>query len=115
MLRRLPQSQASHCSGHLYERLLKVMIHTVTNYTQTRPNSNVKFWFVKNFLSPQFKRFLPHMAKEWGFSFQVWPLLTGYSSVRVAPSTGLWFRFPPQEPARILHCGNASCAAGEGQ
>ena len=24
--------------GHLYERLMKVMIHTVTNYTKTRPN-----------------------------------------------------------------------------
>eukprot|EP00667_Euglena_gracilis_P000196 EG_transcript_196 len=67
----------SLASGHLYERLLKVMIHTVTNYTAARPDSHVKFWFVKNFLSPQFKRFLPHMAAKWNFSFELvtykWP------------------------------------------
>jgi len=67
----------SLASGHLYERLLKVMIHTVTNHTAHDPEAHVKFWFVKNFLSPQFKRFLPLMAEKWGFSFELvtykWP------------------------------------------
>lgn len=58
------------------------MIHTVTNYTAARPDSHVKFWFVKNFLSPQFKRFLPHMAAKWNFSFEV-----GFTSVHKPTAT----------------------------
>ncbi|KAF8672518.1 hypothetical protein HU200_049459 [Digitaria exilis] len=41
----------SVASGHLYERFLKIMILSVLKKTQ-RP---VKFWFIKNYLSPQFK------------------------------------------------------------
>eukprot|EP00996_Jenningsia_fusiforme_P000563 NODE_14_length_5049_cov_16.675000_g11_i0.p1 GENE.NODE_14_length_5049_cov_16.675000_g11_i0~~NODE_14_length_5049_cov_16.675000_g11_i0.p1 ORF type:complete len:1151 (-),score=219.10 NODE_14_length_5049_cov_16.675000_g11_i0:117-3569(-) len=67
----------SVASGHLYERLTKVMIHTVTNHTKATPDSRVKFWFLKNFLSPQFKRFLPEMAQKWGFEYELvtykWP------------------------------------------
>ena len=37
----------------------------------------VKFWFIKNWLSPSFKEFLPHMAKEYDFEFELvsykWP------------------------------------------
>ncbi|CAA0813642.1 UDP-glucose\\x3aglycoprotein glucosyltransferase, partial [Striga hermonthica] len=41
----------SVASGHLYERFLKIMILSVLKDTD-RP---VKFWFIKNSLSPQFK------------------------------------------------------------
>lgn len=39
--------------------------------------SPVKFWFLKNYLSPQFIDFLPHMAKEYDFQYELvqykWP------------------------------------------
>ena len=41
----------SLASGHLYERFLRIMILSVVKNTQ----SKVKFWFLKNFLSPSFK------------------------------------------------------------
>ncbi|ONK57353.1 uncharacterized protein A4U43_C10F19220 [Asparagus officinalis] len=63
----------SVASGHLYERFLKIMILSVLKNTQ-RP---VKFWFIKNYLSPQFKDFIPHMADEYGFEYELitykWP------------------------------------------
>ncbi|GAB4848141.1 hypothetical protein Ancab_002807 [Ancistrocladus abbreviatus] len=63
----------SIASGHLYERFLKIMILSVLKNTQ-RP---VKFWFIKNYLSPQFKDVIPHMAKEYGFDYELvtykWP------------------------------------------
>lgn len=63
----------SVASGHLYERFLKIMILSVLKNTQ-RP---VKFWFIKNYLSPQFKDFIPHMAREYGFDYELitykWP------------------------------------------
>ena len=40
----------SVASGHLYERLLRIMMFTVLKNTK----ANVKFWFLKNYLSPQF-------------------------------------------------------------
>ncbi|RWW52162.1 hypothetical protein BHE74_00041438, partial [Ensete ventricosum] len=49
----------SIASGHLYERFLKIMILSVLKNTQ-RP---VKFWFIKNYLSPQFKD-LPNYAQH---------------------------------------------------
>ena len=37
----------------------------------------VKFWFIKNYMSPQMKRFLPHMAARYGFEYEAvtykWP------------------------------------------
>eukprot|EP00761_Pharyngomonas_kirbyi_P014959 gb/GECH01014990.1/.p1 GENE.gb/GECH01014990.1/~~gb/GECH01014990.1/.p1 ORF type:complete len:1598 (+),score=405.33 gb/GECH01014990.1/:1-4794(+) len=65
----------SVASGHLYERLLKIMMLSVIKHTgKTSP---IKFWFVKNFLSPQFKAFIPKMAAEYGFDYQLvtykWP------------------------------------------
>lgn len=63
----------SVASGHLYERLLKIMMVAV----RRRSNYNVKFWIIKAFLSPQFKATLPIMAKKYNFSYQLvsykWP------------------------------------------
>ncbi|ORX93045.1 UDP-glucose:glyco protein glucosyltransferase [Basidiobolus meristosporus CBS 931.73] len=63
----------SVASGHLYERFLSIMILSVLKNTE----STVKFWFIENFLSPSFKDFLPHMAKEHNFDYELvtykWP------------------------------------------
>lgn len=63
----------SVASGHLYERFLKIMILSVLKNTH-RP---VKFWFIKNYLSPQFKDVIPHMAQQYGFDYELitykWP------------------------------------------
>ncbi|KAM7478863.1 hypothetical protein LguiA_027076 [Lonicera macranthoides] len=63
----------SIASGHLYERFTKIMILSVLKNTR-RP---VKFWFIKNYLSPQFKDVIPHMAQEYGFEYELitykWP------------------------------------------
>ncbi|KAJ2379417.1 killer toxin resistant protein [Coemansia sp. RSA 2607] len=60
-------------SGHLYERLMSIMITSVLNST----SSHVKFWLIENFLSPSFKSFVPHMAQEFGFDYEFvtykWP------------------------------------------
>jgi hypothetical protein len=39
-------------SGHMYERLQKIMVLSVIKDTQSR----VKFWFIKNYMSPQHKQ-----------------------------------------------------------
>ncbi|KAJ8920947.1 hypothetical protein NQ315_015740 [Exocentrus adspersus] len=63
----------SLASGHLYERFLRIMMLSVLKHTK----SPVKFWFLKNYLSPQIKDFLPYMAKEYGFEYELvqykWP------------------------------------------
>ncbi|KAJ3654931.1 hypothetical protein Zmor_014082 [Zophobas morio] len=63
----------SLASGHLYERFLRIMMVSVLKHTKTP----VKFWFLKNYLSPQIKDFLPYMAKEYGFEYELvqykWP------------------------------------------
>jgi len=41
----------SVASGHLYERLMRIMMVSVMRHTKTK----VKFWVLKNYLSPQFK------------------------------------------------------------
>ncbi|KAJ2550633.1 killer toxin resistant protein, partial [Coemansia sp. RSA 1933] len=60
-------------SGHLYERLMSIMILSVLNST----DSHVKFWLIENFLSPSFKAFVPQMADEFGFDYEFvtykWP------------------------------------------
>eukprot|EP00891_Asterochloris_glomerata_P001730 jgi/Astpho2/1730/e_gw1.00032.131.1_t len=60
-------------SGHMYERLQKIMILSVMKNTRHR----VKFWFIKNYMSPQMKSFVPHMAAAYGFEYQFvtykWP------------------------------------------
>lgn len=63
----------SVASGHLYERMLNIMMLSVMKHT----HHTVKFWFIEQFLSPSFKHFLPHMAAEYGFEYELvtyrWP------------------------------------------
>ncbi|XP_055398830.1 UDP-glucose:glycoprotein glucosyltransferase 2 isoform X1 [Bubalus kerabau] len=63
----------SVASGHLYERFLRIMMLSVLRNTKTP----VKFWFLKNYLSPTFKEVIPHMAEKYGFQYELvqyrWP------------------------------------------
>ncbi|KAI0404093.1 UDP-glucose:glycoprotein glucosyltransferase [Xylaria palmicola] len=63
----------SVASGHLYERMLNIMMVSVMKNTK----HTVKFWFIEQFLSPSFKEFIPHMAEEYGFKYEMvtykWP------------------------------------------
>jgi UDP-glucose:glycoprotein glucosyltransferase len=65
----------SLASGHLYERLLRIMMLSVLKHAKGK--NPVKFWFLKNYLSPAFKRFLPYMAQHYGFEYELvqykWP------------------------------------------
>ncbi|TIB72226.1 Sec63-domain-containing protein [Wallemia mellicola] len=60
-------------SGLLYERFASIMILSVLKHT----DHTVKFWFIENFLSPSFIEFLPHLAKEYNFKYELvtykWP------------------------------------------
>ncbi|XP_051564651.1 UDP-glucose:glycoprotein glucosyltransferase 2-like isoform X1 [Myxocyprinus asiaticus] len=63
----------SVASGQLYERFLRIMMLSVLQHTATP----VKFWFLKNYLSPSFKDTIAHMAKAYGFEYELvqykWP------------------------------------------
>lgn len=63
----------SVASGHLYERMLNIMMVSVMSHT----NHTVKFWFIEQFLSPSFKASLPHMAAHYHFDYALvtykWP------------------------------------------
>jgi UDP-glucose:glycoprotein glucosyltransferase len=63
----------SVASGHLYERMLNIMMVSVMKHTK----HSVKFWFIEQFLSPSFKDFIPYMAAEYGFQYEMvtykWP------------------------------------------
>lgn len=63
----------SVASGHLYERMLNIMMVSVMRHTK----HTVKFWFIEQFLSPSFRAFLPHLAEEYGFAYEMvtykWP------------------------------------------
>lgn len=63
----------SVASGHLYERMLNLMMLSVMKHT----NHTVKFWFIEQFLSPSFKAFIPLLAAEYGFRYEMvtykWP------------------------------------------
>uniref|UniRef100_A0A668AHC7 UDP-glucose ceramide glucosyltransferase-like 1 n=1 Tax=Myripristis murdjan TaxID=586833 RepID=A0A668AHC7_9TELE len=63
----------SVASGHLYERFLRIMMLSVLRHTKTP----VKFWFLKNYLSPSFKETIPRMAEAYGFQYELvqykWP------------------------------------------
>lgn len=48
----------SLASGHMYERLLRIMILSVRSHTKCP----LKFWFLDNFLSPKFREIMPAMA-----------------------------------------------------
>lgn len=52
----------SLATGHLYERLLKIMMLSVTK----RTSSKVKFWLFENYLSPTFKSSARAMAQRIG-------------------------------------------------
>uniref|UniRef100_A0A3Q2Y4X5 UDP-glucose ceramide glucosyltransferase-like 1 n=1 Tax=Hippocampus comes TaxID=109280 RepID=A0A3Q2Y4X5_HIPCM len=62
----------SVASGHLYERFL-IMMLSLLRHTKTP----VKFWFLKNYLSPSFKETISHMAEAYGFQYELvqykWP------------------------------------------
>jgi UDP-glucose:glycoprotein glucosyltransferase len=49
------------------------MMLTVLKNTKAK----VKFWFLKNYLSPQFTQFLPYYSQKWGFDYELvqykWP------------------------------------------
>lgn len=63
----------SLATGHLYERLLKIMMLSVTK----RTTSKVKFWLFENYLSPTFKKSVIAMAERCGFEVEFvtykWP------------------------------------------
>ena len=63
----------SVASGHLYERMLNIMMVSVMKHTK----HTVKFWFIEQFLSPSFKDFIPFLAVEYGFKYEMvtykWP------------------------------------------
>uniref|UniRef100_A0A7N8X2Y1 UDP-glucose ceramide glucosyltransferase-like 1 n=1 Tax=Mastacembelus armatus TaxID=205130 RepID=A0A7N8X2Y1_9TELE len=63
----------SVASGHLYERFLRIMMLSVLRHTKTP----IKFWFLKNYLSPSFKETISHMAESFGFQYELvqykWP------------------------------------------
>jgi UDP-glucose:glycoprotein glucosyltransferase len=63
----------SVASGHLYERMLNIMMLSVTKHTK----HSIKFWFIEQFLSPSFKDFLPFLAAEYSFQYEMvtykWP------------------------------------------
>ncbi len=63
----------SVASGHLYERMLNIMMLSVMKHTK----HSVKFWFIEQFLSPSFKIILPSLAEHYGFEYEMvtykWP------------------------------------------
>ena len=63
----------SVASGHLYERMLSIMMVSTMRHT----TKTVKFWFIAQFLSPSFKASLPTLAAHYGFSYELvtykWP------------------------------------------
>ncbi|RMD39831.1 hypothetical protein DV735_g5294, partial [Chaetothyriales sp. CBS 134920] len=63
----------SVASGHLYERMLSIMLVSVMRHTK----HTVKFWFIEQFLSPSFKSTLPILAEHYHFDYEMvtykWP------------------------------------------
>ena len=63
----------SVASGHLYERMLNIMMVSVMRHT----THTVKFWFIEQFLSPSFKASLPSLAAHYNFQYALvtykWP------------------------------------------
>lgn len=53
----------SLATGHLYERLLRIMMLSVSR----RTSQPVKFWLFENYLSPSFKALAALMAEHYGF------------------------------------------------
>ncbi|OBT67480.1 hypothetical protein VE03_03129 [Pseudogymnoascus sp. 23342-1-I1] len=63
----------SVASGHLYERMLNIMMVSVMKHTK----HTVKFWFIEQFLSPSFKQSIPALAAAYAFDYEMvtykWP------------------------------------------
>jgi len=63
----------SLASGYLYERLIRIMMLSVVQHSSVP----VQFWLLRNYLSPNFKKMLPHFASTCGFEYQLvtyqWP------------------------------------------
>lgn len=61
-------------SGHLYERLLSIMTASVRNHTE----HSVKFWLIDNYMSANFRAFLPELARKYKFEYELvtykWPI-----------------------------------------
>jgi UDP-glucose:glycoprotein glucosyltransferase len=55
----------SVASGHMYERLLKIMVLSAVKRTR----SLLKFWFIESYMSPQMKAVMPAMARHYGFEY----------------------------------------------
>ncbi|KAL9657616.1 hypothetical protein ABK040_012695 [Willaertia magna] len=100
----------SLASGLMYERLLKIMILSVRKNLK-RENVKVKFWFLKQFLSPSFKQFLPEYAKAYNFEYGLvsyqWPhwLLKPQTKQRLIWAYKVLFLdvlFPLQEVHKIV-------------
>ncbi len=53
----------SLANGHLYESLLQIIIKSVLTKTSTP----IKFWFLKNYMSPQLKNVMPFTAARYSF------------------------------------------------
>lgn len=70
----------SLASGHLYERFLRLMMHTVMKSSSDVHGKNttrIKFWLIEAPMSPRFKKLLPHLAAKYGFEYGLvnykWP------------------------------------------
>ncbi|CUG29870.1 UDP-glucose:glycoprotein glucosyltransferase, putative [Bodo saltans] len=62
----------SVASGHLYERFMRMMMHTVMKSSSDVHGANttrIKFWMIENFLSPKFKALVPRLAEKFGFDY----------------------------------------------
>lgn len=61
-------------TGHLYEKLASMMMISIRNNTK----STVKFWILRDYLSPKFQQYLPILAKELDFQYELvsykWPI-----------------------------------------
>lgn len=88
----------SLATGHAYERLLKIMMLSVTK----RTSSKVKFWLFENFLSPSFKSSAKYMAEKIGcdvefVTYKVGSFLTRFGlstdQVHLNPSVYMFFLF----------------------
>uniref|UniRef100_A0A1X7TGE8 Glucosyltransferase 24 catalytic domain-containing protein n=1 Tax=Amphimedon queenslandica TaxID=400682 RepID=A0A1X7TGE8_AMPQE len=53
-------------SSEVYQ-ISRIMMLSVLKHTK----NPVKFWFLKNYLSPQFKDFIPRMAERYGFEYEL--------------------------------------------
>ena len=67
----------SHYAAGLGVHCAQRRLCTEAFHTSVGCRNRVKFWFIKNYASPQMKRFLPLMAERYGFEYEFvtykWP------------------------------------------